>query len=80
MLFVIKDTNIKYLCAMILHQNSIYLKVCCLFMLDWFPFLILRRKNTINAQWIISTTQPPLSSQSTVMRKITDSWCYVENN
>ena len=43
-------------------------------------FLVLWRENTINAQCIISTNQPPFSMQITIMRKITDSWCYEERN
>ena len=75
MLFVRKDTHIKYSCALILCQKNIYLKGFWHFMLEWWNFLILWRKNTINAQWIISTTQPNFSKQQTTRRKITDSWC-----
>ena len=79
MLFVRKDTRIKYLCEMTHLQNN-YLNACCHFMLEWWTFLTLWMKNTINAQCIISTIQTPFSRQRTIMRKITDSWCYDERN
>ena len=75
MIFVRKDTHIKYLCSIILCQNNIYLKGCFHLMLELWNFLILWRENTINARWIIYTTQTPFSRQRTIMRKITDSWC-----
>ena len=55
-------------------------KGCFHFMLEWCPFLILSRKNTINLQWIISTTQPQFSRQSTSVRNFTGSWCYQGRN
>ena len=37
-IFLRKDTNIEYLCAMILNQKHIYIKGCFQFMLEWWPF------------------------------------------
>ena len=79
-IFVIKDTHIKYLCAMILKQKHIYIKGFCPFMLEWWPFFDIVEGNTINTQCLISTTHPPFSMQGTIMRKITDSWCYEKSN
>ena len=70
MIFVRKDTNIKYLCAMILRQKYIQLKGWFHFILQWWPFLILWRENTTNEQCIISTTQTPFPRQRTIMRKL----------
>ena len=56
-LFFRKDKHIKALCANIPFQKHVYLKGCFLVVLEWWLFLILRMKKTINAQWIISTTQ-----------------------
>ena len=35
---------------------------------------------TINAQWIVSTTQPHSSRQRKITRKSSGSWCYKEIN
>ena len=77
--FVRKDTHIKYLFEIILRPNKISKRIFP-FRARVVSFFNNVDENTINAQWIISTTQTPFSRQLTIMIKITDSWCYKERN
>ena len=80
MLFFIKDTHIKYLCAMIFLPKTDLAKRMLLLHSRMMAFFNTVDENTINAQCIISTAQTHFSRQRTIMIKITGSWCYEEGN
>ena len=76
MIFVIKDTHNKTFMYNDPSPKTYLAKRMLPIHARMMAFLILWRKNTINAQWIISKTQTHFSRQRTIIGKITDSCCY----